>query len=668
MKTLDRFQFDLLALAVVYAVCSHAPHLPLWLNLSMALVVAIRWVQRRRRPSLGGFPLWLRLPLTLALPVGVILTYGNLFGRDPGSALATGLLALKLCESEKPRDARSAVTFGSFLLMAALLFDQSLLGSLLVGLGLLPQIATLRALQREDDMPAEQRRLRHEFAGAASALALSVPLALASFLFLPRLASPLWGAPTQDQGRTGVGDDMRPGSLTELLIDDSPAFRVTFDAATPPSAQRYWRGKVLWNFDGAVWTGFTSRPAGKTSEFMQVKPGTTLSYDVTLDPTLQNKLFVLDMPLAAPVDTQLTTDMTVWREKPVTSLFTYHVDSALDYKLESALTPRRRREALSLPEGFNPRTKALAEQWRAAAQNDGDVVRSALTLFNKSFSYTLNAPPLGRDGMDDFLFNTRAGFCEHFSSAFTVLMRAAGIPARVVIGYQGGYWNELGNYLVVRQSDAHAWSEIWLEGRGWVRVDPTGAVSPQRVQLGAQHANGASKPWYGSEWLVGMRNEWDVVNRFWNDAIVRFDTLRQGGLLKPFGVAKADTRELGIALLISGCLFIGAALWWTLRQGRHPGDALDRAWARLGSVLAKRGLARAASEGPQHYAQRALAMWPQAKTSLAPLFDTYLDLRYARAEASPADVQRFSRSVREFQRRGATSLQARPKRNLRPRS
>src|SRR3569623_837951 len=396
----------------------------------MASLLLARWLQRRSRPSLGGIPLWLRLPLTLALPVGVVLTYGNLFGRDPGSALATGLLALKLCESEKPRDARSAVTFGSFLLMAALLFDQSLLGSLLVGLGLVPQLAMLRALQREDDLPQEQRRLRREFAGAATALALSVPLAIASFLFLPRLASPLWGAPTQDQGRTGVGDDMRPGTLTDLLIAASPAFRVIFDTAPPAAAQRYWRGKVLWNYDGAAWTGFTSRDVGKSSDFMQAKPGSSISYEVTLEPTLQNKLFVLDMPLAAPPDSQLTTDMTVWREKLVTSLTAYRVTSALDYHLEG-LSPRRRHDALALPDGFNPRTRALAEQWRANAHSDEDVVRQALGLFNKSFSYTLNAPPLGRDSMDDFLFNTRAGFCEHFSSAFTVLMRAAGIPARI---------------------------------------------------------------------------------------------------------------------------------------------------------------------------------------------------------------------------------------------
>jgi hypothetical protein len=318
-----------------------------------------------------------------------------------------------------------------------------------------------------------------------------------------------------------------------------------------------------------------------------------------------------------------------------------------------------RRAALALPEGFNPRTVALAQQWRASARDDAEVVRDALDLFHQKFSYTLNAPLLGRDAMDDFLFETRAGFCEHFASAFTVLMRAAGIPARVVIGYQGGYWNALGNYLVVRQSDAHAWSEIWLDGRGWVRVDPTGAVSPQRVQLGAQEANAAGKPWYGAEWLVAVRNRWDVVNRLWNEAVVRFDSLRQSGLLTPFGVKKADAQNLGLALLACALVFIGAVLWWTFRHEPETGDPLDRAWQRFCRSLARRGLRRAPSEGPRDYAARALTCWPQARAELEPLFDAYVALRYAQADPGPEAVAGFRRQVREFRRRGAKRLTAR---------
>ncbi|HOV57469.1 MAG TPA: DUF3488 and transglutaminase-like domain-containing protein [Rhodanobacteraceae bacterium] len=647
MTRLDRHAFDLLGLTVAGAVAVHMAHLPVWLDLAMLALLAVRWLQRRLRPDWGGFPWWVRLPLTLALPLAIIAQYGNLFGRDPGSALAAGMLVLKLSESERPRDARSAVTFASFLLMAALLFDQSLAGTLLVALGLVPPFATLRALERDEDSEAGFALARRDLAGAGLLLLAALPLGLTAFLFLPRLSSPLWGAPGQAQERTGVGDDMSPGSLTDLLIDDSPAFRVSFDAGAPPRAdQRYWRGKVLWDYDGAVWRGQGSGPLGTGEQPLQ-RRSAPLRYEVALEPTRQRKLFVLDMPLAAPEGARLDRDFTLSVGRPIEELRTYRAEAVLDYRLEG-LTPAWRRQALELPPGFNPRAQALARSWRSAAHEDMDVVRAALTLFHDRFSYTLSAPPLGRDAMDDFLFDTRAGFCEHYASAFTVLMRAAGIPARVVIGYQGGYWNDFGRYLVVRQSDAHAWSEIWLDDRGWVRVDPTAAISPQRVQLGAQAANGADKPWYGAGWWLTLRNRWDLANRLWNNAVLRFDSLRQGRLLQPFGVDRAGLRELGLALLLSSGLVIGAALAWALRRERARGDALDRAWARLGRALARRGLPRATSEGPQDYIARAVSTWPQARAELQNLGRRYVTLRYACIQAAPADVEEFSRAVRNY--------------------
>lgn len=647
MTRLDRHAFDLLGLTVAGAVAAHAAHLPAWLNLAMLALLTLRWLQRRLRPDRGGFPWWVRLPLTLALPLAVIAQYGNLFGRDPGSALAAGMLVLKLSESERPRDARSAVTFASFLLMAALLFDQSLAGTLLVALGLVPPFATLRALERDEDAVAGFALARRELAAAGLLLLAALPLGLAAFLFLPRLSSPLWGAPGQTQERTGVGDDMSPGSLTDLLIDDSPAFRVSFDAGAPPRAdQRYWRGKVLWDYDGAVWRGQGSAPLGADEQPLQ-RRSAPLRYEVALEPTRQRKLFVLDMPLAAPEGARLDRDLTLSVGRPIEELRTYRAEAVLDYRLDG-LTPARRRQALELPSGFNPRAQELARGWRSAAHEDMDVVRAALTLFHDRFSYTLSAPPLGRDAMDDFLFDTRAGFCEHYASAFTVLMRAAGIPARVVIGYQGGYWNDFGRYLVVRQSDAHAWSEIWLDDRGWVRVDPTAAISPQRVQLGAQAANGAGKPWYGAGWWLALRNRWDLANRLWNNAVLRFDSLRQGRLLQPFGVDRAGLRELGLALLLSSGLVIGAALAWALRRERARGDALDRAWTRLGRALARRGLPRGSNEGPQDYVERAVSAWPQARAELQNLGRRYIALRYACTQAAPADVEEFSRAVRDF--------------------
>ncbi len=337
-----------------------------------------------------------------------------------------------------------------------------------------------------------------------------MPLALCVFFFFPRLGGPMWGAPTDSMARTGLSDRMAPGSVQQLLIDDSPAFRVAFHGIAPPRQNLYWRGPVLSFFDGTTWSRPEYRSArGGTND---LRPsGGTISYQVTLEPSDQRWLLALDVPLTTPDKSVRGADMSLVRQTPVDSLTQYEVTSSTRYTLDADLGERARSRMLELPQNVNPRALALAAEWRKQSSDDNGVIRAALDLFHQKFFYTLNAPELTpRDTVDDFLFETQRGFCEHYASAFTFLMRAAGIPARVVTGYQGGYYNDVGDYWVVRQSDAHAWSEVWLEGRGWVRVDPTAAVSPQRVDLGARAAAGASAPWYQADWLQSMRNEFDL--------------------------------------------------------------------------------------------------------------------------------------------------------------
>ena len=313
----------------------------------------------------------------------------------------------------------------------------------------------------------------------------------------------------------------------------------------------------------------------------------------------------LDVPLGAPDRREPANAITCWSaDKPVNDPRTYRLQLRhCDYRCEpDAATPRYRSAGLMLPDGFNPRTLALAAQWRAALRQRRRqaIVRAALTLFHDGgFSYTLAPAPLGRDAMDDFLFSTREGFCEHYASAFTVLMRAAGIPARVVTGYQGGYWNKLGNYLLVRQSDAHAWSEVWIAGRGWVRVDPTGAVRPERVHLGAaQPPDRTSAAWYQNAWLQGLRNRWDIVNRWWDQGVIGFDALRQRGLLTPFGVQRTDTRMLALLLTLGSVLFIAASglAWAMMRRRAHAIPRWPRCAGWNASWPGRRGAA--AQRGP----------------------------------------------------------------------
>lgn len=636
--------FDLLCLTVAIVLGVHAPHMPLWLTAALGATLAACWWQRRRQG--GRAPVMLKVPLVALLSGAVIFYYGSLFGREPGAALAVGLLVLKLLEAESPRDARVGAAFSCFALMAALLFDQGMVATLLVALGLLPALATLRALE-----PAHSATsLPRELLPALALLSVSLPLALVAFLFVPRLSSPLWGTPNSAQARTGLSESMSPGDFTDLLTDDRPAMRVSFDGAPPSPSQRYFRAYVMWNYDGRRWShlGTPGIPEPIGHE------GLKASYTVSLEASGQRVLPALDVPIQAPrmEHVVLSGDREIITDRPTNDPLVYRVESALAYYLQPNLDERDRRRGLRLPAGLNPRTVALAGRWRTQfGNNDAAIVRAALGLFHDGgFSYTLAPAPLGRDAVDDFLFSTHEGFCEHYASAFTVLMRAAGIPARVVTGYQGGYWNDLGNYLLVRQSDAHAWSEVWLPGEGWRRVDPTAAVRPERVSRGAAAAAGAAAEWAPNQWWLSWRNRWDVVNRWWNQGVIGFDTLRQHGLLTPFGLRNTDPGMLGLLLAAGGSLFAALGLAWAMwkRPETDPAKASMRALERR---LASMGVVRRRSEGPQHYFNRASRALPTRRAELEHLMKTYLELRYAYDEPPPDLLKNFRQAVRDFRPR-----------------
>ena len=645
-RPLTPAQFMLTGASVFAAILPHLARMPHLFALLIVVLFAWRMIQRLR----GGarIPVFLKLPLVALIPILVIAYYGNVFGREPGSALACAMLVLKLVETESRRDARAAIAFASFVLMSALLFDSALGFTLMLCVALILFLATLHELEPRPATVATITWRGHIGRGlrvGAWALFAAVPLSLCVFLFLPRLGSPLWGAPTDDlSARSGLGDSMDPSSLQELLIDDTPAFRVSFDGALPDRSQRYWRGPVLTRFDGKIWMrpGFFA-DAHDPNALTSVSK--IVSYEVTMEPSDRRWLLALDVPLGAPEEAARGADMSLVAVKPVDQLLRYRLRSALSYQLEPELSARERQRNLSLPQGFNPRARELAGQWRRQMHDDETISRVPLTLFAKDFIYTLAPPELGRDSVDDFLFDTKRGFCQHFASAYTFLMRAAGIPARVVTGYQGGYFNAFGNYLVVRQSDAHAWSEIWLRGRGWVRVDPTSAVSPQRVELGARAAAGASAAWYQSDWLLAMRNELDLINRGWNSIVVQFNQLRQESLLTPFGIPKADYFELIWVLIGSSTVLLGLYSWWVLRRPRGHGDALDAAYAVLCRKLGGAGAVRAPQEGPVLYAARLHAL-PHANAQIGQLLDRYAGLRYGQVEPAAAAVRDFAAAVR----------------------
>ena len=640
---LDVRAFDLLCLTVACTLIVHLAHLPVWLAATLAALLSWRWLQRRTHR--GTIPALLRFVLLAALPLAILMIYRTPFGRAPGTALAVGLLVLKLLESERPRDARMAVGFCCFVLMSALLFKQSLAMTLPVALALLPALATLRALQAD----AGTQPFSRLFAPGATLMLVSSPLALIAFVFVPRLPTPLWGAPGADVARTGVGDRMAPGDMRDLLIDDSPAMRVGFADAPPAPGERYFRGVVMWYFDGRGWTRGSTGARDAAPQSVVIR-GTPLSYEVTLEPTRQRWLFALDVPLSVPDGAHLDADHTLERVRPVTGTIRYQASSATSYTLDPTLQPALRRAALQLPPGFDPRATALAHAWRAEyGEDDAAIVHAALALFRDGgFAYNLAAPPLGRDSVDDFLFGTRQGYCEHYAGAFAFLMRAAGIPARVVAGYHGGYWNDYAHYLLVRQSEAHAWDEVWLAGRGWVRVDPTAMVR-RMIDAGSNGQNDAGED--GSGWLT-WQDRLDVVNRLWDRSVIGFDALRQSELFAPLGVPKLELGQLATGLSIGMVAMLGLAMLVALRAThRPPRDALEIAQRRLLAKLDRCGLTRQPQEGPRDFFARCMLALPDNRAELAALARSYLSLRYGHAAPPAEPVRIYLREVRHFHAR-----------------
>jgi transglutaminase-like putative cysteine protease len=646
-EALAALPFSLLCVTVLGTLAAHAPHLPVWFTAALVAVVAARWWQRRRQPA--RVSAWWRIALLIAVPGVVMAVYGTPFGHDPGAAIVCGLLVVKLLESERPRDARMAVGFACFILMSALLFDQSLAFTLCVGLLLLPPLATLRAL--EPGLPL--RGWLPAFKTSGVLLAASLPAALLGFMLIPRLATPLWGAPGNGVARTGISDRMAPGDLHSLMTDSAVAMRVGFDGPPPPEDQRYYRGMILWHFDGSAWTrGPAARRPGPPAAV--TAHASVTRYNITLEPSHRHWLFALDVPIDAPEGTTLSPDRTLQSSKPIDHTFRYRVASASRYQLGPArLDPRLRAAALQLPAGYDPRARELAEGWRAkAGSNDLTIIRDALELYHDGgFAYDLDAPPLGRNSIDDFLFATKTGFCEHYASSFTFLMRAAGIPARVVVGYQGGYWNPVAHYLLVRQSNAHSWTEVWLAGRGWVRIDPTAAVSKV---LTAQAGGDTGAPLGGGDvnWWVPWPNRFDIVKRGWGQKVVGFDALRQSRLFRPFGVEHATAQMLGITLAVIVFLTLGAgALLASLRPRVKPRDALAAAQSRLQRKLTRCGIVRGVAEGPRDFYTRAALTLPSESTALHALAREYLFLRYAFPEPPPERTRAFARQVRSFRPR-----------------
>jgi transglutaminase-like putative cysteine protease len=618
-----------------------------------ATVLPLAWRVGSEFRKWKPLPPKIRHGATLLALATLIISYGNLSGRRAAVSLLTVMLALKMMECYRVRDARFVVCFSLFLCTTQFLFTQGVMmpfysvATVTLALIALTQLQRTEAWARKSEPPAVKASLASELGFSLRLLTLAVPIGLALFLLFPRLPHPLWGIPdTTLDSKSGLSDSLSPGSIQSLFMDDSPAFRAEFLGEPPAPEELYWRGPVFWMFDGRSW----KRSFYGKNITAPERPGTgarAWDYTVQLEPNERKWLFALDYPAIIPPDSRLTLDFQLLRKRPVTQLIQYGVISNPDFVDMPELSVALQQHALELPESFNPRTREMIERWRHETPDDRELVRRTLQYFNREpFHYSLDAPLLGEHSVDEFLFDSRTGFCEHYASSFAVMMRMAGIPARIVTGYMGGWYNELGNYVLVRQSDAHAWTEVWMGGSGWTRVDPTGAVSPERVLEGSLGAMPAPRHLLDFSWLRAMRNNVDIVQQRWNDYVIEYGAGRQSRLLAPLGIGHLSPSRLVAVLFVAIALFSVLVFPLVMRiRGPSRKDPVQRAWRRFLRRLASTGLELRPSDGPLEVAAAAAGRLPASAETIHRISHLYASSRYG---ARPPPLQELRQAIREF--------------------
>jgi len=652
--------------ALVFAFIPHVDRLPWWLN--GVLCVMLLWrlpAIEQRLPVANSL---MKVLLLLAGIAGLKSTYNVLFGPEAGVSFLIFCVALKLIETNDERDSYVLLTLSFFVLATSFLFSKSLFITVYAGFALL--IITSAYVSFNQSISS-----KHALKTSVVLLGQALPLMLILFVFFPRLP-PLWTLKmTEGSGKTGMSDNMSPGDLAKLSQSSELAFRVEFkDNKVPPKALLYWRGLTLSRFDGKTWrtsnspwlndyalTAWSQQPLPQWTEMqIRIKEKSQIQYKVILEPTDTTWLYALSVPYSNDKGVGLTRDFRLISSTPVFQRFTYNAFRFDAVALDPELPEWLRQDNLKLPSTGNPTARKMAQQWHTFYGSDEKYITAVLRWFTKNqFYYTLEPPPLGNNRIDEFLFQTRRGFCEHYASSFTFLLRAAGIPARVVIGYQGGELSPTGDSWQVRQMDAHAWVEAWLPQKGWIKLDPTAAIAPERIERGMSDMAQDQAVWgdsafsamkYGNYKLLGqLRNMADYLNYRWQRDVLGYDSGNQEEfLLKLLG----DTQVWKRLAVMFGALVAIAGLLaaWTILKDRKKTHPADKVILKLSKQLSIRGLSRRQGEGVIAYLQRLQQQQPQWDKSLLLLQESYSAVRYQESQNHVLEIRKMARLLRTWPR------------------
>ncbi len=626
----------------ILAVLPHFSRLPLWIITSLALLLIWRYLMTRwqwKRPNI-----WIQFGLGLLLLLGLMASYGTWLGRDAGIALLIVLCALKLIEMTSQRDALLICFLSYFLVITHFLYSQSILTLLYTSLIVIVATTTLISINDNNRALSSYQRLRL----AGILLGQAIPIMIVLFVLFPRIPGPFWNLPKDAYNAvTGLSDSLTLGNISELSLSDEVAFRVKFDDKIPPSEELYWRGPVLWWTNGRNWKMRSSSSSISVNYIKLNAMGQVYDYRITLESHDKNWLFALDLPTQIPSQAYINSDYQLLSRLPIRQRINYKIRSYTKYQAK-AFTDRYNL-GLQLPKKLHPRTRALAKQWWQENPQPRAMIKRALEHFSQEpFVYTYTPPKLITDTVDEFLFETHQGFCEHYAVAFTVLMRAVGIPTRIVTGYLGGSMNPIGDYMIVRQRNAHAWTEVWLNDQGWVRIDPTAVIAPERIDqsvniselgLDLEPDSTSIQIWEQMNYLL------DAANNNWNQWVLSYDKVKQQQLLKNMGLDinwQGMTILLTVIIAILLLIYASWMFWFTQYKNINKEQYL---YLRFCKKLAKVGLQHKSAEGPLDYAKRVSRMRPDLANAVKQIINFYIQIRYC---SQIENLAKFKQAIQQF--------------------
>ncbi|MDG2176213.1 MAG: DUF3488 and transglutaminase-like domain-containing protein [Gammaproteobacteria bacterium] len=646
----------------------HMLRMPVWLTLLCGCCIGTSVLIFQGRISHPGSKI--KTSIVFVVLFAIVTQYGrDIFSTDAIVGVLVVGIALKLLEMKKKQDVLMVIYLCYFTVLAEFIYSQSIPVAIYMALTVLVITSALMSITQTEEFQRPMRTLKL----SGIVLLQSIPLMAILFLIFPRIA-PLWSVPMQNSnGITGLSDEMSPGDIGDLTRSGDLAFRVEFSSEIPPYSQLYWRGITLEQFDGREWSRRRFRNAqylGVDKQelypwFREIRTlGEPVRYNVIMEPTQQSWVFTLMVPQLTNERLFMRREFQVGTQRPINQRMSYDATSYLDHIVDLEMSRGMTNNNLSIPESGNEQSRAFAEQMYAEAESDEDFINTILQYIrNNEFFYTLSPSLLGENAIDDFLFNTREGFCEHYASTFTYLMRAAGIPARVVTGYQGGEFNKYNDTLIVRQYDAHAWSEVWLEGRGWVRVDPTAAVAPGRIEFGSQFTFQEDEGFLDDEVfsLLQFRSSsllindlilrMEMIDYAWNRFVLNYDQGMQFALFSRL-FENVNQRKVLLSLLVFMFLFTGLTAFMVLRKpikkAQTPVNALYLKFCRF---LGDNGINRHSGEAPMIYSERVAAVQPQWATDVAAITRLYMELAFNKIspEERLGKTHQLKLAIRKFQ-------------------